>query len=212
MIKDNQQYFNRLHVLIDALITAGSYMLAWFIQIKILTGNEIGVLPAEVYMLVMVPLIPGMLLLNSAFNLYTPKRVQGRRLELSNIVKANLLGMLIFMAAVTLVKQHEFSRQLIFIFFGFNICFETLERVIIRWGLRKIRRRGMNLKHILLVGMGSAARGYIDRIMDNPEWGYHVLGILDDTMERSAVYRGIRIIGRTDDLEQLLKEHQLDGK
>ena len=58
--------------------------------------------------------------------------------------------------------------------------------------------------------MGSAARGYIDRIMDNPEWGYHVLGILDDTMDRSAVYRGIRIIGRTDDLEQLLKEHQLD--
>lgn len=111
--------------------------------------------------------------------------------------------MLIFMAAVTLVKQHEFSRQLIFIFFGFNICFETLERVIIRWGLRKIRRRGMNLKHILLVGMGSAARGYIDRIMDNPEWGYHVLGILDDTMDRQAVYRGIRIIGRTDDLEQL---------
>jgi len=185
-------------------------MLAWFIQIKILTGNEIGVLPTEVYMLVMIPLVPGMLLLNSAFNLYTPKRVQGRRLELSNIVKANLLGILIFMATVTLVKQHEFSRQLIFIFFGINICLETLERVVIRWGLRKIRRKGMNLKHILLVGMGSAARGYIDRIMDNPEWGYHVLGILDDTMERSAVYRGIRIIGRTDDLEQLLKEHQLD--
>lgn len=59
-------------------------------------------------------------------------------------------------------------------------------------------------------GNGSAARGYIDRIMDNPEWGYHVLGILDDTMDRQAVYRGIRIIGRTDDLEQLLKEHQLD--
>ena len=45
MIKDNQQYFNRLHVLIDALITAGSYMLAWFIQIKVITGEEIGVLP-----------------------------------------------------------------------------------------------------------------------------------------------------------------------
>ncbi len=210
MIKDNQQYFNRLHVLIDALIIAGSYMLAWFIQIKILTGDEIGVLPTELYMLVMVPLIPGMLLLNSAFNLYTPKRVQGRRLELSNILKANLFGMLIFMAAVTLVKQHEFSRQLIFIFFGFNICFETLERIIIRWGLRKIRRRGMNLKHILLVGMGAAGRGYIDRIMDNPEWGYHIFGILDDNMERTAAYRGIRMIGRTEDLEEILKEHQLD--
>ena len=182
MIKDNQQYFNRLHVLIDALITAGSYMLAWFIQIKIITGEEIGVLPAEMYMLVLIPLIPGMLLLNSAFNLYAPKRVQGRRLELSNI----------------------------FIFFAFNICFETLERIIIRWSLRKIRRRGMNLKHILLVGMGEAGKGYMDRIMDNPEWGYHVFGILDDNMERTATYRGIHMIGRTEDLERILKEHQLD--
>ena len=68
----------------------------------------------------------------------------------------------------------------------------------------------MNLKHILLVGMGAAGKGYIDRIMDNPEWGYHVFGILDDNMERTATYRGIQMIGRTEDLEDILKEHQLD--
>ena len=208
MIKDNQQYFNRLHVLIDALITACSYVMAWFIQIKIITGDEIGVLPMEVYMLVLLPLVPGMLLLNSAFNLYTPKRVQGRRLELGNILKANLFGMLIFMAAVTLVKQHEFSRQLIFIFFGLNIVFETLERIIIRGTLRNIRRRGMNLKHILLVGLGASAKGYIDRIMENPEWGYHVLGILDDNMERSASYRGIQII-ELEDAYQLCTKNEM---
>ena len=46
--------------------------------------------------------------------------------------------------------------------------------------------------------------------MDNPEWGYHVFGILDDNMERTATYRGIQMIGRTEDLEDILKEHQLD--
>lgn len=154
-------------------------------------------------MLVMIPLVPGMLLLNSAFNLYTPKRVQGRRLELSNIVKANLLGILIFMATVTLVKQHEFSRQLIFIFFGINICLETLERVVIRWGLRKIRRKGMNLKHILLVGMGSAARGYIDRINGYPEWGYMYLEYWMTLWKGQQYTVGYVSSAERDDLEQL---------
>ena len=32
MIKDNQKYFNRLHVVLDALLVAASYMLAWYIR------------------------------------------------------------------------------------------------------------------------------------------------------------------------------------
>lgn len=210
MIKDNQQYFNRLHILIDAMITAGSYVLAWFIQIKILTDAATGVLPMEVYMLVLVPLVPGMLLLYSAFNMYTPKRIQSRRLELSNILKANLFGILFFMATVTLVKEHEFSRPLIFLFFGLNILLETAVRFAIRKFLRDIRRRGMNLKHVLLVGYGKAACEYIDRIMENPQWGYNVRGILDDNAERSVSYRGIHIIGRTENLTDILEVHQLD--
>ncbi len=29
MIKDNQKYFNRLHLLMDAVVVAVSYLLAW---------------------------------------------------------------------------------------------------------------------------------------------------------------------------------------
>ena len=32
MIKGNQKYFNRLHVLLDALIIAASYGLSWVIK------------------------------------------------------------------------------------------------------------------------------------------------------------------------------------
>ena len=34
MIKDNQQHFNRLHVVVDALVVAAAYLLAWTIQFK----------------------------------------------------------------------------------------------------------------------------------------------------------------------------------
>jgi len=32
MIKDNQKYFNRLHLLMDAVVVAVSYLLAWYIK------------------------------------------------------------------------------------------------------------------------------------------------------------------------------------
>lgn len=210
MIKDNQQHFNRLHVIIDAFIVAISYVMAWFIQIKILTGADTGVLPVSKYMMVLIPLVPGMLLLYSAFNLYSPKRVQGRRLELGNIIKANLLGVLIFMSAIMLSKEPDFSRVLIVLFCGLNITLETLARIFIRQALRSVRRRGMNLKHIILVGSGKAAQEYIDRITDNPQWGYKIQGILDDNAERGMTYKNAKVIGTTEDLSGILEENQLD--
>lgn len=188
----------------------GSYVLAWLIQIKWLTPDNKGVLPVEVYMLVLLPLIPGMLLLYSAFNLYTPKRVQGRRLEYGNIIKANLLGMLVFMAVITLFKVRDFSRGIIFWAFGLNVVLDLIARIVIRSMLMDIRRRGMNLKHLLLVGYGHAAQEYIDRILENPQWGYKVHGILDDNVPRTTVYRGIPILGRTDDLIHILSQNSLD--
>lgn len=210
MIKDNQKYFNRLHVLIDAMIVAASYILAWFIQIKLLTPAHAGVLSVEVYMLVLLPLIPGMLLLYFAFNLYTPKRSQGRKLEIGNILKANAMGLLIFLALSMLFKQIDFSRGLIFTFFGLNVLLDVCARLLIREVLRKIRKKGMNLKHIVLVGYGKSAREYIDRIRDNPEWGYHIMGILDDNTEGPMDYRGVGVIGKTEDLMRILTVHQLD--
>lgn len=210
MIKDNQRYFNRLHVLIDALIIAGSYLLAWFIQIRLLTPEHAGVLPVEVYMLVLLPLVPGMLLLYSACNLYTPKRVQGRKVEVGNVLKANSMGFILLLACTMLFKQMDFSRGLIFTFFGLNTILEVWARLLIRETLRKIRKKGMNLKHILLVGYGHSAREYIERIQENPEWGYNVLGILDDNAERTTTYKGVHVIGRTEELERFLDAHQLD--
>ena len=84
-------------MIIDALIIACSYILAWYIQIHLIVKDAAGTLPVQTYMLVLVFVISGFLLLYYAFNLYTPKRVQGRRLEASNIFCANVVGLLLIM-------------------------------------------------------------------------------------------------------------------
>lgn len=42
MIKDNQKVFNRLMIIIDAVIAAASFMLAYFFKFYILNRGQIG--------------------------------------------------------------------------------------------------------------------------------------------------------------------------
>ncbi len=210
MIKDNQQFFNRMHVVVDGVVTAISYLLAWFIQFTFLADEKAGKLPFEFYMFILAFLVPGMLLLYYAFNLYTPKRVQGRRLEAGNVIKANTIALLIMVLVLFLRHQDDFSRQMMFLFYGINIFLETLVRNLIRMFLMRIRRNGMNLKHILLVGYSRAAEEYIDRIKQNPQWGYLIRGILDDNVARGTRYGDVKVIGRIDNLMVILPENRLD--
>ena len=160
-------------------------------------------------------IVPLYLLLYYAFNLYTPKREQGRRLELSNIIMANTVGILIVFAGFFLVLSYteeakNFSRSMFAYFYIFNIVLEEVERLVVRGFLRSIRRRGYNQKHILLVGYSKAAEQYIDRIKQNPQWGYNIRGILDDNIARGTVYKGVKVIGSIENLTFILPENKLD--
>ena len=211
MIKDNQSFLNRLHVFIDALVIIFSYVLAWFIKFSILTDPLKGKLPFETYMFPLVFLVSGLLILYYAFNLYTPKRVQGRRVEMGNIIKANTVAILIFISVLFQLKNMtDFSRAMIFMFYGINVILETLVRNLIRMVLMNIRRKGINLKQILLVGYSRAAEEYIDRIKQNPQWGYLIRGILDDSVARGTRYKDVKVIGRIDNLMVILPENRLD--
>lgn len=91
-----------------------------------------------------------------------------------------------------------------------NTISGILVRALIRRILHLMRKRGYNLKHILLVGYSRAAEAYIDRIIANPQWGYMVRGILDDNVPRGAVYKGVKVLGSIDNLPFILPENKLD--
>ena len=211
VIKDNQRYFNRLHVVLDAVVIAFSYWLSWVIKFSgFFVSDSVRTLSFGQYMLALIFVIPGYLILYSAFSLYTPKRVQGRRLEFANLVKANAVGVLLLMVALYLAKELDYSRSMLAYFFAINTVLSECLRMGIRLVLRDMRKRGLNQKHILLVGYSRAAEEYIDRILANPQWGYTVRGILDDSVEAGTIYRGVKVLGCIDNLLVILPENKLD--
>ena len=216
MIKDNQKRLNRLHFLVDILVTVVAYALAWFIVIsgKVLPLDE-GVLKPQVYFMALIFIVPIYLILYASFHLYVPKRIQGRRSELANICKANVIGLMLFTFVLFGLRRFVshlsyFSTKMILAFFAANIILLEAERISIRIFLRSLRTNGYNQKHVLLIGYSRAAEGFIDRVSVNPEWGYHVQGILDDHRPAGFAYKKVQVLGPTNHLEDFLASNTLD--
>ena len=211
MIQDNQKNFNRLQMLIDVFVIAFSYVLAWLIRfVGPFAYSAVRALSFEQYMFALVFIIPGYLILYKAFTLYEPLQMQGRRLVLANVIKANVLGLLLVVFSLYMLNESDFSRMTVYIFCGINIVLEWGIRLLINHVLRDMRKKGRYQKQMILVGYSRAAEEYIDRIQQNPQWGYVVRGILDDNVPAGQVYKGVKVIGRIANLTVILPANRLD--
>ena len=218
MIKDNQIFFNRMHIVLDGLVVAVSVLLAWAIKfLTPLAESTPGVtaLSAETYFRTLYFIVPGYLILYGIYNLYSSKRSSRIRVEVAGIFKANTVGIGLvmisfFMLSTSVDGVVDFSRTLILLFYVINMILTFLYRMLVRKFLYFIRRKGNNLKHVILVGYSRAAEAYLDRIASNPQWGYVVHGILDDHVPRGTLYRGVKVLGSLGNLEYILPENKMD--
>lgn len=175
----------------DAGIIGAAYFFSWYLRFK--SGvfvQDAGVLPAKTYFSALFLIIPGYLLLYSIFQLYMPRRVKSYRKELMDIIRANGIGFMIFILVLYFIKQEYFSRQMLCIFFFINISLEFASRYLIRTILWKMRKQGLNQKHILMIGESQMAEQYMDRLRENPKWGYQVFAHLKDEEKLERILEG----------------------
>lgn len=212
MIKDNQRVFNRIMVFFDAFIMVPALVLAYWVKFSIFTpAPDVGTLPLDVYFRYFWVLVPGYILIFYLCGLYSTRRSARQGAEIGTVIKANLIGFGVLIVAIFLVfRQFYFSRTVLFLFCFFSICMMSAVRILLRSFLRAIRKRGYNLRHILLVGYSRATEEFIDRIKDNLEWGYNIYGIVDDHIPVGTEYRNTKIIGTIKDLQHIIEENDLD--
>lgn len=219
MIKGNQKLLNLFRILIDTAIIVFSFIRAYYLRFSndsILIRWEwieepVGIYGSlKDYMQILIMLIPCYLVCYYFFHLYDPKRTKSRKSEIFNILKSNVVGILYCVAFLFFIRNGTYARLFIIIFVTLNFILEVLFRFCTTTLLRKIRRKGMNHKHILLIGYSRAAEGYIDRLLAHPEWGISIHGILDNHKPLGYSYRDIHVIGRVDELEKMLSENDYD--
>ena len=220
MIRENQRLLNLFHIIIDALIIAAAFLLSYELRFNELwsplirhhiISPPIGYyLRLDQYLNTLVFLIPCFIIIYRFCGLYDPKRTNSKRHELYCLIKANLFGIVYGTAILYFIKQTDYARLFLTMFIMINLTADYIFRLIVMSILKLLRKRGKNLKHILLVGYSRMAEGYIDRLRAHPEWGYYVHGILDDNKPVGESYRNVDVIGNTRQLADLLATNKYD--
>ncbi len=124
---------------------------------------------------------------------------------------------LLFSLGVSLVLMLFFFRETIDkeyfgLFATAVIVYVLIFRVAMRLFLWSIRRRGYNFRQILIVGANPRARHLVEVIISHGQYGYHLVGLLDDEPERVQYLKeyDVNYLGGVHDLERILLENVID--
>lgn len=204
MIKENQLLFNRLNVLLDGLIVIVSMLLAKYIRFYIFSGLDsigfssyawLGVTAAFIYAITY-----------TLYGLYESHRFVNFHKEAGRLIWANLINTIILLALLYVFHLDNFSRWVLVIFFCASSILLLTKRAFTRILLRYIRKKGLNHKHIVLVGQGSSAQTYLKKIHSNPEFGF----IVDGHVSNQDTIPSLPWLGFYNELESVLNDPKPD--
>lgn len=216
MNTEKQKVYVFLSVLLDSVVVAMAYVIGYWIQFYIqknLAPFDTSKYALPVLMIVFVYVLAGVF-----FRLYRPFRMTGRRKEALIIIKSNITGALILFAAFFVIANTEgfdwivgFSRMMILWMTFFNICLMVLWRNCVRLASGKLGGSRFRHRSVLVIGYSRAAQEYIERIVTHKQWGYEIIGILDDHVESGSVHQGITCLGKISCLEKVLSQNRAEN-
>ncbi|CAG0936615.1 undecaprenyl-phosphate galactose phosphotransferase [Thermoflexales bacterium] len=144
-------------------------------------------------------------------NIYVPRRLGMWLDQMSRILRSTMIAMLILMS-ITFIYQPFFYSRLIYLYATIAIVL-LLAAGRFLWGviLGQLRRRGLGVSRVLIVGAGDVGRTVIRTVMAQPEFGYRVVALVDDHVDRSALAIGpVPAIEGTQRLPQIIVEKSID--
>ncbi len=143
--------------------------------------------------------------------LYQLRRSRSRFEEALKVVLSVGLATVLLAAGLTFYREFSYSRLTLGIFAVVDVILVILERWTIAAVLRRIRRSGGNLQRVLVVGAGELGRQVVERLQQHQEYGFRVVGFLDDDPgKQKRRILGVPVWGTTRDLERVVKEQGVD--
>ncbi len=213
MLKQKRQLFEFLFIGSDLLVVTCAWLVAYWARFKLdVVPVEKGIPPLQNYLSLLLFIWLIWAFVFRRVGLYRPMRAVKRTREILLLINANLFATVLFIAVTYLFREKDvpFSR-LVFLYFGvLAALFTCIERSLLRVLLREIRRRGYNLRFMLIVGAGKVASDIVARVRMHRELGIQVIGCLSRDGAEAKGPKGIPVIGAYGDLKKLLKRAEID--
>jgi len=212
MLKGFFDFRRQITIILDILVVVGSFIAAHFIRSFILKFIPFGA-PIQLanYWEVMVVIIFLWWWIFSLGGAYTSDRFTSLPQEAKTVFKTVFFGTLILLSGAFLLKIYFPARSLIVIFAGVNFLFLALEKTAIYYLINYLRKKGYHRKPVIIVGTGRKTEEFIDSVKDNPSWGLEIAGFIDGEGVRIGDrIHGAKILGRFQDLKEVLHRHPVD--
>lgn len=206
MLNRYSEVFRTTLLLADLLIVGASWLAAYWIRFYTGIPAPLGVPPFEPYAQLLVVILPLWFWLFRSRGLYEPQRTSSMVGEAGKVAGATAIGTVLLVAATFFARSYFYSRGVVTIFFALSCVSIAGFRLCVRVGLHTLRRRGFNLRHLLVVGGGELAEEVIERVRAHPETGLHVAGVLASELgRRDRAIGGVPVLGRYEDLKETLQ-------
>ncbi len=146
------------------------------------------------------------------FRLYEPQRGVSVVEEIRSLVFAWLLVTGLVGGAIFATKSGDaFSRVWVSVWLAGGLAATVVLRLSARLALRALRRRGLNLRYVAIVGAGTLGRTVAERLQGAPWAGYSVVGFFDDDASKIGTeVAGRRVLASPDVLAHEVNADTID--
>ena len=214
MIERRRQIQVVLQLIGDLLATSVAFFVAYWLRFVIeIQPVTKGMPPLSMYL----RLLPVVLVLYPVVfyfqGLYHRRRMRSRFDEGMRVMLAVMLATVLLTAGLTFYRPPDFtySRLFLAVFAVADAALVSLFRWGISAGLARIRRSGGNLQRVLVIGAGDLGRQVVERLDVHKEFGFSVVGFLDDDPGRQRrKIQGVPVLGTTEELENVVAGHGVD--
>ena len=215
MLREPARLIAYRRLLLDVLLTAGSFLLAHQLRSNLIPKLlpslfPSGLYPLRDYLPLLAVVLPLWMVLLAAHRLTAPGQVLSLRREAFKEIQVAALGVVLLAAAGYLLRLHFVSRPFLLLFGVINGAVLATARIVERrtpWG-RKLAE--VPERVVVVVGCGAEAAALARQVVTHRAWGLSLRGIVDaDGCGRRDV-EGFPVVGGVEDLAELLSREVVD--
>jgi exopolysaccharide biosynthesis polyprenyl glycosylphosphotransferase len=207
MLKEKEAALRKFFILLDTIVILLAYVVALVLKNLVHEPGDT-LLKYAFTLLIAVPLWCLTLYANG---IYLSLRTRSYLEILWGIVKAAVLTTMVTGTLIFLLKIVQVSRLFFILFMGMSFGAILLERTALFMSAHYVRRQGLNLRRLLIVGTGRRAAAFIKKADNHPEWGFEILGAIDDEPSRDIRCVGrLNVIGTLEDMPRIFHAKAVD--
>ena len=126
--------------------------------------------------------------------------------QLVSIIKNISVQVLISIIFIFIVKEDLFTRNFILYYSLLLFVLVSFRLILFRKTLKKLRKKGISIRNLLIIGAGEIGRNFKKLIDENPDFGYKFAGFLGkETNQKDS-----DIVGNYDQLEKTISTGNID--